>query len=319
MVRLPIVVIAGPTASGKSRLALALAEHFGGTIINADSMQVYRELRVITSRPSLEDEARVPHRLFGAMSGAEACSAGRWLSMAAREIADGASRGQPAIVVGGTGLYLKALTVGLAPIPDIPDTLRLEVRALHRQLGGEAFRSALARLDPVGAARLSAHDGQRLIRAYEVVRATGRPLGEWHEEPALSPLMGAHLTTIVMVPPRAELYRAIDQRFEVMVASGALSEVEALLRLGFAEELPIMKAVGVRELADVILGNRSLADAATAAKQASRNLAKRQVTWLRHQTSANLRLETQFSESLLPDFFSFIRQFLLTLGTRPSK
>jgi tRNA dimethylallyltransferase len=308
----PVLIVAGPTASGKSHLALSVAETFTGTVINADSMQVYGDLRVLTARPTAADEARVPHLLFGILSGAEVCSAGRWLAMAADAIAAAHAGGRLPIVVGGTGLYLKALTIGLAPVPEIPADVRAAARALYGRVGPVAFRALLAAADPASVARLAPGDGQRLVRAYEVVQATGRSLDDWRRAPPIRPLAGMRVASIVLVPPRQELYAAIDARFEAMIAEGALAEVEALLKLDPDAGLPVTKAVGVRELAAVVDGQSSLDDAVTAAKRASRNLAKRQVTWLRHQLTADLIVEAQFSERLRPKIFSFVRRFLLT-------
>jgi len=307
----PLLIVAGPTASGKSALAMDVAEQFDGVVINADSMQVYRELRVLTARPSAADEARVPHRLFGVLPAAERCSAGRWLKMATEEVEAAHDDRRLPIVVGGTGLYLGALTGGLAPIPPIPDDVRAEAKALHARLGSEGFRAELATLDAESAAALPAGDTQRLIRAWEVVRATGRPLPDWQRE-STKPRLDARTATIVLSPPREALYAAIDGRFEAMVADGALDEVRALLDLGLDPGLPAMKAVGVRELADHLGGKLSLDAAIAAASQASRNYAKRQMTWLRHRVVPSIAIDAQYSESLRPKIFSFIRQFLLT-------
>lgn len=308
----PILIVAGPTGSGKSALAMDAAGEFDGVVINADSMQVYRELRLLTARPSVEDEARVPHRLFGVLPPAEVCSVGRWLAMAADEIAAAHSQGKLPVVVGGTGLYLKALTEGLAAVPDIPEAVREDARALHRRLGGDAFRDRLAELDPGAAARLPAGDSQRLIRAYEVVAATGRTLADWHRQEPAVPAVDARFATIVLSPRREALYAAVNARFDAMIGAGALDEVRELAALGLDPALPAMKAVGVKELAAHLRGETGLEEACAAAKQATRNFAKRQWTWLRHQLGpADMAFE-QYSERLSPKMFSFIRQFLLT-------
>ena len=305
-----LVVVAGPTASGKSRVALAIAEAFGGIVINADSMQVYRELHLLTARPSIADEARVPHRLFGCLSAAERCSAGRWQRLALTEIATARASGRLPIVVGGTGLYLQALTAGLAPVPDIPEGIRAEAQALYERLGGDAFRDSLAALDPTSADRLAATDRSRLLRAWEVITATGQPLSSWQAatqggfaEPALA---------IILTPPRDLLYRTIDARFDAMLKAGAVEEVQALLALGLDAGLPAMKAVGVREIARYLAGITTLEAAASAAKQSSRNYAKRQMTWLRHHIISPISYSTQFSEKNLDETVSFIRQDGLT-------
>ncbi len=308
----PIVIIAGPTASGKSALALDAAEEFTGTVVNADSMQVYREMRVLTARPTDGDEARVPHRLFGALSVTEACSAGRWLRMAQAEIEAARGAGRLPILVGGTGLYLKALTDGLAPVPGVPQGIRSEACRLHARLGGEAFRAELAKVDAEAARRLEAGDSQRLIRAFEVVLATGRPLADWQRQGAGGPATDARFATIVLAPPRDALYAAIDARLDTMIEEGALDEVAALDRLGLDAGLPAAKAVGVPELRRHLRGEITLDEALDSAKRASRNFAKRQLTWLRHQMPGAHVVPAQYSESLRPEIFSFICRFLLT-------
>ena len=310
-----LVIVAGPTASGKSALALALAEEFGGTVINADSMQVYRDLAVLTARPGAAELARAPHRLYGVIDAAESCSAGRWRALALGEIAAARAEGRLPILAGGTGLYLRALLEGLAPVPPVPAAIRAEARALHAQLGGEAYRSLLAELDPDAARRLAAGDTQRLIRAYEVAKATGRPLAAWRQGQSGG---GFTAAALLLLPPRAALYRLADARFMAMMAAGAEEEVRALLARGLDPALPAMKAVGVRELGAFLAGRLSREEAIAAARQATRRYAKRQYTWFRHQMpeTSSLRkliVAEQFSESLLPEIFSFIRQFLLTI------
>ncbi|HZT50487.1 MAG TPA: tRNA (adenosine(37)-N6)-dimethylallyltransferase MiaA [Stellaceae bacterium] len=308
-----ILIIAGPTASGKSALALALAEALGGTVINADSMQVYRDLRVLTARPDPAAEARAPHRLYGVIDAAEACSAGRWRGMALAEIAAARAEGRLPLLVGGTGLYLHALLHGLAPVPPVPAAVRAEARALHAALGGAAFRARLAARDPEAAARLAPGDTQRLVRAWEVVAATGRTLGEWQRAAGPEGAI-ADAAAIVLRPPRAALYAACDSRLAAMLEAGAVEEVAALLARGLAPALPAMKAVGVREIAALVRGETTRAAALAAAQQATRRYAKRQMTWLRHRM-AGLRqhaIDEQYSESLLPGILSFIRRSLLT-------
>jgi tRNA dimethylallyltransferase len=307
----PIVIIAGPTASGKSALAMDVAAEFSGTVINADSMQVYRELNVLTARPSADDEARVPHRLFGFVPSAEAFSVGGWLDSAAAEIQHVRGEERLPVVVGGTGLYLKALTEGLAPIPHIPQAVRTEARSLYERLGGEAFARELAALDPGAAEALPPGDRQRLIRAYEVARATGRTLDHWQREPT-SPAVSGRFVTIALIPPREALYAATDGRFERMVDEGALDEVVALDGLNLDPGLPAMKSLGVRELRQYLLGQVPLETAVENAKRVTRNFAKRQLTWLRHQISADLVIKAQYSESNRREILSFIRDFLLT-------
>ena len=290
-----VIVVAGPTASGKSALALGVAEQLGGTVINADSMQVYRDLAVVTARPGPEDLARAPHRLYGTLDGAELCSAARWAELARQEI--DAAEGLP-ILCGGTGLYLRTLLYGIAPVPEIPDEIRKAARQRHAEIGGEAFRDALARLDPAAAAKLHAGDSQRLIRAYEVVAATGLTLAAWQaaQPPAETGLSPEIFT---LLPPRDVLYDAIDRRFAGMVGAGALDEVEALVARGLDPELPVMKAVGVPELSAYLAGRIPLESAISQAQQASRRYAKRQFTWFRHQMPGALVINEKYSINLI--------------------
>ncbi len=287
----PVLIIAGPTASGKSALALELAQAFGGALINADSMQVYRELRILTARPTAEDEALVPHRLFGGMAASERCSVGHWLVLASVEIETAWGEGRLPLVTGGTGMYIKALHDGLAAVPEIPDAINTEVRALYDNIGGEAFVEELARHDPDAARRLPAGDSQRLTRAMAVVRATGLTLDAWQAKQEKGPDLAARFFTITVLPDRDVLYAACDARFDAMLSAGALAEVEAFLALDLDPALPAMKAVGVPELARHLDGELTLEDAAAAAKQATRNFAKRQLTWLRNQVDPDYVVE----------------------------
>ena len=308
----PVLIVAGPTASGKSGLALAIAAEFDGVVINADSMQVYRELRILTARPTAEDEARAPHRLYGVLSASEACSAGRWRAMALAEIERAHATGRLPIVCGGTGLYLKAMTQGLSPMPEPPDEVREAVRARLGVEGPQALHRELSARDPEMAKRLEPADGQRIARALEVLEATGRSLADWQAAPAEGPPAGLRFATILLAPPREELYARCDRRLDAMAEEGALDEVRRLTALGLAPDLPAMKALGVTEFADYLAGNRAFDEALAAAQQATRNYAKRQMTWFRNQIVADMMITTQFSVSLLPEIFSFIRHFLLT-------
>jgi tRNA dimethylallyltransferase len=276
-------LVAGPTASGKSALALGLAEAAGGVIVNADSMQLYADLRVLTARPSAEEEARAPHRLYGVADGAEAWSVGRWLRAAAAELAAIAASGRPAVVVGGTGLYFRALTQGLADVPPVPEGVRAETQAAWDRLGERAFRDALRARDPDAEARIFPGDRQRLTRAFEVFEATGRALSAWQAEtaPLLRP---GDYAAVVVEPARDVLYARCDQRFDAMLAHGALDEVRALAARGLDPELPVMKALGVRELVAAAHGTLPPARAIELAKQETRRYAKRQSTWFRNQT-----------------------------------
>lgn len=306
----PVVIIAGPTASGKSRLALDVAREFTGTVINADSMQVYGDFRVLTARPGEEEERMAPHRLFGVLAADDACSAGRWLKMAAAEIEAARADGRLPVVVGGTGLYLKALTDGLADVPDVPDEINAEVRGLYARLGGEAFRARLAEEDPDAAARLPAGDGQRLKRAMAVIRATGKPLAHWQRAQADGPAIAARFATIALAPDREALYAACDARFDGMMAGGALGEVEAAVEHGLDPALPAMKALGVPELRRHLAGDLSLEEARAAAKRATRNFAKRQLTWLRNQMEADCLIESAYGSAARDRALAFVGDFL---------
>ena len=302
-----VIVIAGPTASGKSALALDVAEEFGGIVVNADSMQVYRELRILTARPDEGALARAPHALYGVLSVDERCSAARWREMALVEIAAAHGADRLPILVGGTGLYLRALMEGLSEVPEIPEPVRAATRDLFDRLGAAAFHAELARRDPAMAERLDPADRQRLIRAWEVIEASGRSLADWQAGPRQGPPAELRFATLVLAPPRAALYAACDRRFLAMIEAGALDEVRALAALGLAPDLPALKAVGVRELLAHISGETTLDEAITAAQTATRRFAKRQTTWLRHQLEADHTVNAQYSERLSNEIFSFIR------------
>jgi tRNA dimethylallyltransferase len=276
------VLIAGPTASGKSALALALAERIGGTIVNADSMQVYGDLRTITARPTVPEEARVPHRLYGHVDAATNYSVGQYLADARAALDHCRRSGRAAIFVGGTGLYFKALTAGLAAVPPIPADIRDSVRARLAAHGAPALHAELARLDPAAAARLSANDRTRVARALEVVEATGRPLAGWQTQ-GLPALIGADAPRVFIAPDRAALYARIDARFSAMIAAGALDEVRLLAARRLDPLLPAMKAHGVPWLIRHLAGEITLEEAADHARLDTRHYAKRQFTWFRHQ------------------------------------
>lgn len=276
-----ITLIAGPTASGKSALALDRARAMGAVILNADSQQLYADLRVLSARPSQEDEALAPHRLYGVVDAAEAWSVGRWSRAAIAELE--ALGDRPIVIVGGTGLYFTALTKGLADIPQVPDEARDAAEARLDAEGEPAFRHALGQRDPAAAARIEAGDRQRLIRAMAVADHTGRALSDWTADttPLLAP--GAW-TGLVLEPDRETLYARCDARVAWMVEHGALGEVERLLARNLDPSLPAMKAVGVREFASHLNGQTTLDEAIAATRQATRNYAKRQLTWFRNQT-----------------------------------
>jgi len=275
------ILIAGPTASGKSAAALALAERFRGTIINADSMQVYRELVILTARPAEAEISRAPHRLYGIVGAEEAYSVGRWLDDAARAIGEAEGEGRVPILVGGTGLYFKALIEGLAPVPDVPPEIRKAWRERAEKVGAEGLYRELEARDPVMAARLRPSDPQRLLRALEVIDATGVSLLEWQGGNTAPVLASEAVLKLVIAPEREAVYAAIDARFAAMVEAGAIEEVRALLALGLDPSLPAMRAQGVRELASYLSGRSSLEEAITKAKTETRRYAKRQMTWLR--------------------------------------
>jgi tRNA dimethylallyltransferase len=277
------VLIAGPTASGKSALAISLAERRGGIIINADSMQVYRDLCIITARPTAAEEERAPHQLYGHVDAAENFSVGRWCREAAAALAAAESEGRAAILVGGTGLYFSALTRGLAAVPPIPASIRAEVRARLARDGAPALHAELSRRDPAAAARLMPADGTRITRALEVVLATGRPLKEWQEDDAPPILDASRAAKVFLMPERETLLRRIDARFDGMIAAGALEEVRALAARDLAPELPAMKAHGVPWLIRHLKGQMTLTEAAEEAKRDTRQYTKRQATWFRNQ------------------------------------
>jgi tRNA dimethylallyltransferase len=275
------VLIAGPTASGKSAAAMALAEAIGGDIINADSMQVYTEPRILTARPSNEDMHRVPHRLYGHVSVTVPYSVGRYQADAARAVDEVRGWKRVPIFVGGTGMYFGVLTEGIADIPPISAEIRARVTARRKEIGPEAFHAELAARDPQSALHLRASDTQRVLRAYEVIEATGRPLSQWQRERGKPVLTGLKLARFVLAPPRDALYARIDARFDRMIADGALAEARALA--GLDPALPASKILGLRELLAVNAGNLSLDGAKAAARQATRNYAKRQLTWFRNR------------------------------------
>ncbi|VDC51630.1 tRNA (adenosine(37)-N6)-dimethylallyltransferase MiaA [Brevundimonas sp.] len=278
-----VTLIAGPTASGKSALALQMARETGAVIINADSQQLYADLRVLTARPSPEDEAQADHRLYGVADAADAWSVGKW-SRAALNLLDIArADGRPAILVGGTGLYFTAMTRGLADIPPVPQSVRDAAEADYMAQGEAAFRARLAEIDAEAARSIEQGDRQRLVRAMSVHSASGRALSDWKADtrPLLTP---GSWRGRVIEPDRADLYANCDRRVDVMMENGALDEVRALTARNLSPALPAMKAVGARELAAYLAGEIGRDEAIDALKQATRNYAKRQLTWFRNQT-----------------------------------
>lgn len=297
-----IWLIAGPTASGKSALALRLAQEIGAEIVGADALQLYRDLPVLSAAPSDEERARVPHHLVGVADAADGWSVGRW-QRAAREVLDEiAARGRPAVVVGGTGLHFRALTQGLAEVPAIPAAERDQGEAEYAELGEAGFRERLAAVDPAAAARISPGDRQRLVRAWEVFAVTGRALSDWQADNE-GALPADSWRAVAITPDREALYDRCDARFEAMMAAGALDEVKALAARNLAPALPALKAVGYPELAAHLRGEIPLPQAIEAAQRETRRYAKRQSTWLRGQMADWPRID-----SLNPD--EQWRQFL---------
>jgi tRNA dimethylallyltransferase len=277
------VLIAGPTASGKSALALALARKAGGIVINADSMQVYRDLKVITARPTGDEEALVPHRLYGHVDAAVNFSAGAWVADAAVVLKQARAEKRLPIFVGGSGLYFKALTRGLSAVPPIPPEIREAIRARLERDGVETLHAELARRDPPAAERLKPRDRTRIARALEVIEATGRSLSDWHRE-GLPPLLPeGTFSALFLEPDRDQLYARIDARFETMLKAGALDEVAALASRKLDPLLPAMKAHGVPALIAHLAGQLSLEEASRIGRADTRHYAKRQFTWFRHQ------------------------------------
>lgn len=307
-----VLIVAGPTASGKSALALDMADAFDGVVINADSMQVYKELRVLSARPDDDEISRAPHRLYGVLSGAEACSAGKWREMAMAEIADCHAKGKLPIITGGTGMYLNALTAGIAPIPDVPARIRESVMAELAEMGHAAFFEKFKCDDPETAAKLDGNNTQRMIRAAEVFAHTGRGLASWHTEPVITPPENMVFKKLCYMPPRDILYDRCNRRFDLMIEKGAIDEVRDLMALNLPETAPVMKAVGVRELSAYLLGTTDLETARELSQRETRRYAKRQLTWFRHQMTDKEIIDAQYSESLADKLRHDINQFLLT-------
>ena len=296
-----LLIIAGPTASGKSALAMTLARRLGGTIINADAMQCYRDLRVLTARPDETDEAALPHRLYGVRDAAAPANAAWWRAAALTELA----QAQTPILCGGTGLYLSALVNGIAEIPDPGEAARAEARQLLAEIGPAALH---ARLDAATAAKLKPHDSQRIARAYEVLRGTGQGLAWWQAKPTAR-LTGWRVRIILLDPPRADLRTAIATRFDAMLAAGALTEAQTLLARGLDPALPLLRAHGMPELAAYLRGETSLADACARAVAATHRYTKRQATWFRHQKLVDSP-DMQIIHSRIDDSTQLLQSFL---------
>ena len=275
----PVVLIAGPTASGKSALALQFAKRSGGVIVNADSAQIYRNLPILSAAPTCEERAQAEHRLYGMRDPAEPCSAAEWAEMARKEIAEIHAEERLPILVGGTGLYVRTLLDGIAPVPPIDPAVRERVRSQPV----EQNRAELESADPEAAARLRPTDRTRIARALEVVLSTGQTLAEWQQHREGGVGRQVDLKALILLPPRGSLYARCDERFERMFESGAVEEVKALLNRGLDASLPAMRAIGVREIASYLSGNATREQAVATGQQATRNYAKRQYTWFAHQ------------------------------------
>ncbi|MBL4667261.1 MAG: tRNA (adenosine(37)-N6)-dimethylallyltransferase MiaA [Sneathiella sp.] len=308
------LLLAGPTASGKSALAISIANEFDGVIINADSMQVYNGLSVITARPDETEEASAPHRLYGVLAPDDFCSAARWRDMALAEIEICHAKGKLPIIVGGTGLYFEILTKGIAHIPAISDTVRDGLRGLQKEQGNQIIYDRLLEKDPEMAGKLNLGDTQRLLRALEVVEETGVSMTEWHKKSPEGPVLDCPRLWMALTPERQWLYDRCDRRLDWMIEdAGAIEEVRLLLEHGFDPALPVMKALGVPEIAALLAETLTKDEALARIKMLTRRYAKRQMTWVRNKMEAAEKSSAQDLESLKANFFPFIRHFLLTL------
>ncbi len=301
------ILIAGPTASGKSSAALKLAQACNGAIINADSMQVYRQLRILSARPLEVEEALVPHYLYGSVSAAEAYSTGMWLKAVEKVLATVWQQGRTPIIVGGTGLYFYALENGLSPVPDIPVEIREKWRKKLSADGVAVLYEILQSNDEAVARQLKPGDAQRIVRALEVKEATGVSLHEWHKRDSSSPVVaGDDILRVVIAPERTEIYRRCDQRLDWMIDNGGLEEVRDLMALELDARLPAMKALGVPQLEQFLTGAMTLEDALTRAKTDTRRYAKRQLTWIKRNMIAWNHINEQQSEKINAKLLSFI-------------
>ena len=310
-----VCFIAGPTASGKSDFALALAKRWSAEIVNADSMQIYSDLDVLTARPSKTDQAGIPHHLYGHIDGSMAYDAAKYAEEASALILNRVNAGTPIILVGGTGLYFKALLEGFASVPDIPEVVRSEVLALAEQSAEELY-TALSREDPVMAARLNLLDRQRVGRALEVIRATGKSLSEFqaqdHEGPLGALDREGRILKIRFMPDRDKLYARCNARFDKMIDGGALEEVEALMKRQLSSRLPVMRALGVSQLAAYLSGQHSLEEASDSVKMHTRRFAKRQLTWMRNQFDAWKAFNLKYNDKQNEILIDKITKILLT-------
>ena len=293
-----VLIIGGPTASGKSGLALSVARQKNGVIINADSMQMYDGLGILTAQPSPEDLAAAPHRLYATLQPDDICSAARWRDMALNEIDRAIAAGQLPVVVGGTGFYIRTLLNGLSPIPDIAPDIRERLNARQREIGNPAFHAELQKRDPVMAGLLNPYNTQRLVRAMEVLEGTGKSLAEWQALPPPPPPAHLRFVTATLVPPRERLYANCDGRFGIMLKQGALEQVREFMKTA-TPAMPLAKALGYPELSSHLAGNISLTDAISLAQQSTRNYAKRQTTWFRNQMVPDIALDAPDAAALI--------------------
>ncbi|OUR79579.1 tRNA (adenosine(37)-N6)-dimethylallyltransferase MiaA [Alphaproteobacteria bacterium 46_93_T64] len=308
------VLLAGPTASGKSALAISIANEFDGVVINADSMQVYSGLSVITARPDAEEEASAPHRLYGALAPDDFCSAARWRDMALSEIAKCHEDRKLPILVGGTGMYFEILAKGIAQIPKISDDVREGLRSLQKEQGNQVIYDRLVEKDPEMATKLNLGDTQRLLRALEIVEETGTSMTEWHRKSPEGPILECPHLWLALTPERQWLYERCDRRLDWMMGDGgAVEEVKLLLEQNLDPSLPAMKALGVPEIAEFLAGELTKDEASERIKMLTRRYAKRQMTWVRNKMETAEKSTAQDLESLKANFFPFIRHFLLTL------
>lgn len=299
-----VALIAGPTASGKSALAIALAKATGGIVVNADASQVYADLAILSARPSADEMGDVPHRLFGHIDGAQACTAPRWAAEAKAQIAAAQEQGRLPILVGGTGLYIRTLLDGIAPVPDIDPDIRATVRALPV---AEAH-AALAHEDPEAAARLAPADTTRVARALEVVRSTGKPLKQWQQHKSGGIADQITLAPMILRPPRDWLIERCDRRFAQMIDAGAVEEVEALLARHLHPDLPVMRAIGVREIRAWLMGEIDRETMIERGTLATRQYAKRQYTWFTNQPPPHWPRETREIDNKIIDELAIILQ-----------
>ncbi|CAN0497408.1 unnamed protein product, partial [Laminaria digitata] len=308
----PVIVIGGPTASGKSETALALAGHFGGEIVNADSMQVYADLPIVTAQPSRADLARAPHHLYGVLGTCDRCSAGQWRDLALDAIRDIHRRGALPIVVGGTGLYLRALMTGLHDMPSVPAGIRDRLNRRLKGEGAQALHTVLAAGDPDTAASLNPADGQRIVRALEVLEYTGRGLRSWQNGQREDAPADLSFLTLSLLPPRDYLYDLANGRFDRMLDQGAVEEVESLLSRTPAEDFPLLKAIGVLPIRAYLRQEIDMDRLKELVKRDTRRYAKRQMTWFRHQFIPQISIQTKQSEINWDKTFSEIRNYVLT-------